>query len=165
MFMRPCIQKVHSTSVNAYVYSYGSACRYMYVLSGMQVVLSAVEKSGKLDASAQPAEFFFNLLRTLLYLIALGSKEVPGGRGRHTHLIHSNIIASHSRIVEKGDSARVIAQYRLCRLEWASKYIISFAPHHCPLACQVVAQAREGVESIGEMLGWSVGCWFTGWLL
>ena len=41
-----------------------------------QVVLSAVEKSGKLDAGEQPAEFFFNLLRTLLYLIALGSKEV-----------------------------------------------------------------------------------------
>lgn len=57
-----------------------------------EVVLSAVEKSGRLDTGAQPEEFFFNLLRTLLYLIALGSKEV-------------------------------------------------------------VAQAREGVESIGEMLG------------
>ena len=40
------------------------------------MVLSAVEKSGRLDTGAQPEEFFFNLLRTLLYLIALGSKEV-----------------------------------------------------------------------------------------
>ncbi len=41
--------------------------------------MSVVDKSGRLETADQPPDFFFNLLRTLLYLIALGSDEVSSG--------------------------------------------------------------------------------------